>query len=474
MKRIRAKYRPARKKRRKILRAKTAPQRPRRALRVIQGKMPGQRAVLVRTIKHSVQEGQVGRAKVGSGKVRTKVLRRPNILPHVIVAVTGSAGKTTTKEMIASILRKRWPIYKSEGNQNYIGNTRRSARRIRSEHQAAVLEFGILRRGNLQKHCSILQPSIGVITNIGTAHVGNFGSSINGVALAKSELIRYMKPSGLVFLNADCPYSIKFQSQPYRGRFAGTFISVGVQNPAGYQGYNIRYEGNGMRFECKLNRISYSFFIPVQGEHNISNALLAIAVTHTLGFAPDVIQEGLRTFYRPHRRFMTHEYNGIKIIDDTYSANPAAMKAALNVLDETSKGTNVAVLGSMLELGRYTVEGHEDVGRHLAQKKVDFLYTLGNHARSIADGAIRAGFPKYRVQHCVRRGELHRLLTKLMKPNTTFLVKGSNKMKMNGTANFLRTVAAKQPKGVSHEQPTTVETAAKTSVTGIQQQDKQV
>jgi UDP-N-acetylmuramoyl-tripeptide--D-alanyl-D-alanine ligase len=394
---------------------------------------------------------------MGSGPVRKKLIRKPSILRKLIIAITGSAGKTTTKEMIASILQRRWLIYKSPANKNFMGNTLTHARSLRPQHRAAVLEYGIMYSGNLRKHCSILQPNIGVITNIGTAHLGNFGGSIARLALAKSELIRYMKPTGLVFLNADCPYSRRFHLQPYRGRFAGKFITVGVNNPATYRGYNVRYEKAGMRFECKLNGIAYSFFIPVHGSHNITNALLAIAVAHTLGFSPAIIQAGLRTYSRPYRRLMTYEQNGIRVIDDTYSANPTAMQAAINVLAETGKGTNVAVLGSMLELGRYTVGGHMDVGRYLARKKVDYLYTFGPYAKYIATGAIRAGFPKLRVLHCQNRAQLHSQLAKLMKPNTTFLVKGSNKVRMDVTAGFLRTLAAKQPKMVNNGNQTPVE-----------------
>jgi len=379
--------------------------------------------------------------------IRHTPVRAPATCEQVI-AITGSAGKTTTKEMIASILSRQWCIYKSRGNRNYLRNTRHHACRLLPQHQAAVLEYGLLRSGDIQKHCAMIQPTIGVITNVGSAHIGNFGGSSERLAMAKSELIRHMNPNGTVFLNADCPFSRSFQSETYRGGFAGSFITVGIRQEADYMARSIRNEESGIRFECELNGIPHSFFIPVFGEHNITNALFAIAVAHTLSFPPDVIQEGLRTFLRLQQRLTIHQQNGIQVIDDTYSANPHAMKAALNVLNEVGSGTNIAVFGDMLELGRYSTAGHEEVGRHLAGKKVDYLYTLGRAARHIGTAAIRAGFPKERVIHCVNRPQLHRMLEQQLTPNTTVLVKGSHKLQMNRTGQYLRMLAARAKSGM--------------------------
>lgn len=391
--------------------------------------------------------------KIGRVVPAAYVPPRTAVKCEQIIAITGSAGKSTTKEMIASILRRQWCIYKSQGNLNYLGNTRKHVRRLQPQHRAAVLEFGMLRSGDIEKHCSIIQPTIGVITNIGSAHIGNVGSSPDGLAMAKSELIRNMDPTGIVFLNADCPFSSQFSSQPYRGEFSGRFYTVGMRRPADYMADNIRYEEGGMRFECELNGVPRSFLIPVFGEHNIYNALLAIAVADVLQFPPDVIQEGLRTFQRLQRRLTIHQRNGIRVIDDTYSANPHAMKAAVHVLNEVGTGTNIAVFGSMMELGEYTAEGHAEVGKYLANKKVDYLYTMGPKARHIGTAAIESGFPKQRVVHCANRKQLHRLLAKQIKPDTTVLVKGSHKMRMDQTGRFLRMLAARTSTGEGSRRP---------------------
>ena len=359
------------------------------------------------------------------------------VLKKPVIAITGSAGKTTTKEMIASVLRRRWRIVKTRQNRNFYTATKRYARELTRAHQAAVLEFGMLRAGHIRKHCLALQPNYGVVTNVGTAHIGNFGGKITGIARAKSELIRYMAPTGKLFLNADDVNSRLLQVKGFRGKR----FTIGVRNRANYRAYNVRYARNGMAFKTKLGGREYTFFIPIHGEHNIYNALFAIAVCHQLRYHPSLIQLGLRTYLRPKRRLNTYLLRGnIRVIDDTFSANPEAMKAAIDVLASVGSGTRIAVLGSMLEMGDYAVKGHLVVGKYLAKKKVDYLYTYGKSARFIGRGAIKAGFPSTRVVHCMTKDQLHRKLLHRLKPNTSILIKASHKMRMNHTVGYLKTV----------------------------------
>ncbi|WP_400164155.1 UDP-N-acetylmuramoyl-tripeptide--D-alanyl-D-alanine ligase [Brevibacillus sp. TJ4] len=370
-------------------------------------------------------------------KARARIRRL--LLHKPVIAVTGSAGKTTTKEMIAAILSRKWKVYKSKYNRNFLGNTRAHVKRIKAEHKAAVLEFGMLRRGHIRRHCQIIRPSYGVITNIGTAHIGNFGGSRRGIAMAKSELIRHMKRRGVVFVNQDCPYSRRLHKQPFAGNFAGKFVTVGIENPADYQASNIEFDESGVYFSCLLKGVEVPFYVPMMGLHTVYNALFAIAVAHTLGFGYRTIQRGLR-FFRGQKKRLTHyrlRSQDIHILDDTYSSNPHAAKAAIDVLRNMGEGTKIAVLASMLEMGRYEVKGHDEVGRYVQQSQLDYLYTLGKSARHIAKGAIRAGFPADRVIHCSSRQQLHRQLQKRIKPHTFILVKGSRKLKMGKTVQFL-------------------------------------
>ncbi|MGG4451037.1 UDP-N-acetylmuramoyl-tripeptide--D-alanyl-D-alanine ligase [Brevibacillus porteri] len=347
--------------------------------------------------------------------------------------------------MIYTILNLRMPTYKSMYNKNFLGNTRAHTKRIRDEHKAAVLEYGIYRSGHLRQHCKIIQPSMGVITNIGTAHIGNFGGDARQLALAKTELIRHMKPTGTIFLNGDCPYSRQFIQQPYLGAFSGKVVTFGKEQESDYKAGRTKIEGNGFRFECSLRGEKESFFVPIPGEHNLYNALAAVAVAHTMGIPVDDIRRGLSLFRGQPKRLTSYRLaNNIQVLDDTYSSNPDAAKAAIDVLSQVGHTTKIAVLASMLEMGKYDVKGHEDVGKYLSQKNVDYLYTLGRSARNIARAAILSGFPANRVRHCLSKAGLHRRLAKQLKPNTAFLVKGSNRLKMGETVQFLCRVTANQ------------------------------
>ncbi|WP_126427024.1 UDP-N-acetylmuramoyl-tripeptide--D-alanyl-D-alanine ligase [Brevibacillus marinus] len=360
-----------------------------------------------------------------------------------IIAVTGSAGKTTTKEMIAAILSVRQKVFKTPRNKNYWTNTRKFKQQINTSHRAVVLEYGMTRAGQIKKHCQILQPNIGVITNVGTAHIGSFDGKLRGLARAKSELIQYMKPRGTLFLNADDANSKLLLTQ----RFQGRIFKVGIQNSAHFKAINIRDTINGVTFEVKLRGKVHTFRLPVPGRHNVYNALFAIGVADHLGYPVSAMQRGLQNFARPARRLSLYRgRDGILIIDDSFSANPNAVRAAIDVLRK-NKGPKIAVLGNMLEMGKYRVRGHKSVGRYIAQKKLDYLFTLGKSAALIGKGAVEAGFPANRVISCQTREALHRQLIRKIQPNSSILVKGSHKVKMDVTAAFLRRRYAKR-KGV--------------------------
>jgi UDP-N-acetylmuramoyl-tripeptide--D-alanyl-D-alanine ligase len=355
-----------------------------------------------------------------------------------IIAITGSAGKTTTKELIASILKTRMEIFKSIKNLNLSMFTRHYAKAITPDHEAIVLEYGLQFPGEIKKHCSIIQPNMSVITNIGSAHVGNFKSNIIELAKAKSEIIKGMDPLGSLYLNADDANSKLLLTDSFKG----TIITVGIEKKANYRARQISYSDTGMTFQVKLNKKNYAFTIPVYGIHNIYNALFSIAVTHQLGFTPEEMQQGFnnsaRILKKNRRLSLYHTGYNIQIIDDTFSANPQAMKAALDVLENLGKQNNIAVLADMLELGNYTENGHKEVGKYLAAKKVDLLFTFGDYAQSIAHGAIESGFPVDKVFHFSDIEDLNTTLLRTLIPGSTVLVKGSHALNMNQTVKFLR------------------------------------
>jgi len=349
--------------------------------------------------------------------------------------VAGSSGKTTTKEMIASILRTRWKVYKSKYNQNNRSATRRHVKRIRPYHRAAVLEFGMSRSGHLRQQCRIIQPNMAVITMIGSAHIGNVGSSLSRLIKAKAQLAQNMKRTGTLFLNADDQNSRRMKLAPFRG----VVKTVSIKGHGNYTAHDIRYVKGGMTFVACIKGVEHSFFIPVYGVHNVYNALFAIAVADRLGFGAEEIKRGLQRYSKPSRRLAVYRSrNGVRIIDDTYNANPHSVKAAIDVLSHLPGRPKILVLGKMSELGRYSRQGHQEVGEYLADKDIDHLFTYSKPASVIKTSAIRSGFPSQKAYHAQSRPLLHRRIRTLIRPGAIILVKGSNDARMNRTVRYLR------------------------------------
>lgn len=360
------------------------------------------------------------------------------ILSRPVIAVAGSCGKTTTKEMIASILKQEWSIYKSPLNQNNRVDIKKHIRHIRPNHKTVVLEFGMSGRGNLTRSCKIIRPNMAIVTMVGTAHIGNVGGSLSRLIGAKSELIQHMKQNGILFLNADDTNSQSLNTRNFKGHI----IKVGIQQQADYMASEVQYVQDGMTFKVVLNNCLHEFFIPTYGTHNVYNALFAIAVADSLGFRPDDIRSGLKNYDQPSRRLaISRLESGMTLIDDTFNASTSSVKAAMDVLTNISDDKNVAILGSLAELGNYSSRAHAEVGKYVATKdNLSQLFTFGKDARRIAREAIKAGFPSNRVLQFMDRNNLHRQLEKSLEPGSTILIKGSSVMHMSKTVRFLKQI----------------------------------
>lgn len=353
-----------------------------------------------------------------------------------IIAVTGSAGKTMVKTMVSAILRERWVVFESKDYYNTVDKTMVHADEISFIHRAVVLEYGIAFPDALTEHCRIIQPNIGVITNVGLAHIGNFEGKVELLAAAKSELIKGMNPSGILFINADDPNSKLLHTH----NFTGKILTVGIESKADYQASKIDYSENGMTFKLILKGKEYPFLIPIFGEHNVYNALFAIGVADQLGFLPTEMQTGLQTMKKPNHRLAVHRLkDGITIIDDTVHSHPPAVKAAIDVLMHIGKQKKMAILGSMPELGERTYQDYEDIGKYVASKKLDFLYTFGKSSVHIGEGAINAGYPANQVKHYKQSylKVMHKELVYSIEPGLTILVKGASRLNMYETVQFL-------------------------------------
>ena len=354
------------------------------------------------------------------GVADTAITQRP------IIAITGSAGKTTTKEMIASILQNRWKTFKSYQNGNDVWFTSQYAKQLDPSYKAVVLEYGMRYSGDITKHCQLIQPNIGIITNVGSAHIGNFNDrGIAGVASAKSELILNLMPKGLLLLNGDDVNSKLLNVQGFKGEI----ITVGFTKEANYYASQIAYTETGMIFQVPINGIDYTYKIPVFGKHNVYNALFAIALADRLGFTFNEIQLGLETYgknYPDYYKLNVQRFKDeITLISYTYDAKPNAVKAAIDVLDNIGEGKNIAFLGHMVELGNYSVEEHKKIGRYVAAKKnIHYLYTFGQDGKYIGQGAAASGFPKDHIVDIPTIDQFVQTVKESLKPETTILLMG--------------------------------------------------
>ncbi|WP_051688278.1 UDP-N-acetylmuramoyl-tripeptide--D-alanyl-D-alanine ligase [Desulfofalx alkaliphila] len=360
---------------------------------------------------------------------------KPLILDIPTIAVTGSSGKTMTKEMIASVLVRKMKTFKSKKNRNQTTHTRRHAKMIQAHHQAVVLEFAMGRRQG-KKHCSIIQPNIGVITSIGTAHYGKLGNSIEDIVKSKSALIEYMKPTGILLINNDDDNSKLLPVEQFKGKV----IRVGIKSISDFQAYCVEYRNNGMSFKVKIDNQEETFFIPVFGHHNVINALFAIAIAHHLNLTPLDINEGFKRMKIPKGRLnLIRLSENVLLIDDSFNANPQSVKAAIDVLSELGKEkTKVAVLGTMAELGEYSKTGHLEVGKYLANKQIDYLVTYKKNAEYIGQGAIGNGFNSKHIIHCDNETLLYEFVDKYIRPNTIILIKGSRVTQLDKVVKHLK------------------------------------
>ncbi|WKT78749.1 YheC/YheD family protein [Lysinibacillus fusiformis] len=350
-----------------------------------------------------------------------------------IIAITGSAGKTTTKAFVGSILSKKWNVFESKDYWNTTEHTKKHKEEINDSHQAVVLEYGMAYPGIITNHCSIIQPNISIVTNIGLAHVGNFDGDVRGVAKAKSELIHGMDQQGLLILNKDDDNSKYLETQQFKGKM----LTVGIKSDADYRAYDLQYKDIGMSFKMKLHGQEIELYIPILGEHHVYNALNAVAVADYLGFSPLDIQAGLN-FKKPPRRLTIYNLrDDITVIDDTVHSHPQGVRAAIDVLTNIAKKRKVAVIGQMRELGVLREEEYRKVGEYIYEVGIDEFITYGFRTDEMSNAAIEMGMDPSRVHHFINKDALHALLDKLIKPHDTILVKGASKTNMFETVKYL-------------------------------------
>jgi UDP-N-acetylmuramoyl-tripeptide--D-alanyl-D-alanine ligase len=355
-----------------------------------------------------------------------------------VIAITGSNGKTTTKEMAASILAHQFRLLKNEGNLNNHIGAPLTLLRLEPAHQVAVIEMGINRPGELRRLCQIAQPQVGLITNIGPAHL-EFLGNVEGVALAKAELLEALTPEGVAILNADDEYF-----QFLATKVKGGLMTFSLRSQADVMASAVvLHPDRGPTFRLKIRTGSKPGEIEVSlstvGKHNIYNALGAAAVGAYMGVDLDVIRQGLEDFKPVSMRSQLMELQGFRVLNDAYNANPASMRSALETLAGLGpSGQKIAVLGDMLELGGPGEVAHREVGREVARAGIQYLITLGSLAEQIAQGALSAGMDDSRVMHSQGPEDAGRMILSVARPGDCILIKGSRKMKMEKILEFIK------------------------------------
>ena len=355
-----------------------------------------------------------------------------------VVAVTGSNGKTTTKEMVASVMAQRWKTLKTEGNLNNRLGVPQTLFRLNRGHEGAVIEMGVDNLGQTSNLCEIARPTIGIITNIGPDHLEFFGN-MDASAQAKAELLDFLPVDGTAILNADDSY---FDYLAARAQCR--VVSFGFSAKADVRATNIKSDGrNGTIVHLQLPRKIRPTIVHlrVQGAHNVTNALAAGAIGAVLGLPGAVIAQGLLRFRPAAMRSQVLVSHGVKLIIDCYNANPASMKAAVELLAQAGENRRtIAVLGDMLELGPNAAQMHEEIGGFVAHHGIDQLVACGILGRSLAQGARQAGLDCARIAEVPDAQAAVTAVKAIVEPGDVVLIKASRGMRLELVADALQGV----------------------------------
>lgn len=364
------------------------------------------------------------------------------------IAVTGSVGKTSTKEMIAVVLAEQFRVHKTEGNHNSTLGMPLSLLSADKSTQVSVLEMGMSGLGEIDFMSRVAEPDIAVITNIGSAHLEMLGSREN-ICSAKMEVVHGLKPGGRLILNGDEPLLCLMKGSSYAPLY------VGIRSrEADYRAMNIRYTARGTVFDMIYGRrVVTNVEIPVLGEHHVYNALFAWAVGVEMGVPEEAIRRGLSRFVNTGLRQRIVEWEGVTILEDCYNASPESMRAAMQVLDSIAQQESgmrrIALLGDMKDLGPASADMHRDVGALAAQHAIDLLITYGDLAVDIALGAVMHGMPRERViviSETQGKGEVVRTLREHLRASDALLVKASRAMAMEEVVQLLCESAQDAPR----------------------------
>lgn len=334
-----------------------------------------------------------------------------------VVAVTGSAGKTSTRALIATVLEQKYNVLQTEKNFNNEIGLPRTLLQLTKEHGACVVELGMRGLGQIKELADIAEPTVGVVTNVGKSHIELLGSQAQ-IARAKGELVEALGSDGTAVLNQDDK-----RVAAMAGKCKGKVVGFGIINDAPVMAGTIKNSEKGLSFTCRCFDQVIDVHMAVIGTHNVYNALAAVAVGRLLGLSEHQMQKGLAEYKGVPMRQELVNIDNVVFVNDAYNANPASMKEAVDTLVTLTGGRKIAVLGGMLELGDWAEKEHEKIGTYLADKKVDVLIALGDEARFMAKVAKAAGMNE--VYTVTTHAEAAAVLRRIMRQGDTVLLKGS-------------------------------------------------
>ena len=344
-----------------------------------------------------------------------------------VIAVTGSVGKTSTKEMIAAILSAKYKVHKSKGNHNNEIGLPLSVLEMDEEHEVAVFEMGMRGFNEISTLSKIVNPDIAVITNIGISHIERLGSRQN-ILKAKLEVLDGMDENGIVILNGDDELL-----SGLRGLLTQKTLFYGIDENQDIWAYDLSSKGEeGVYFHVKTGENDMNLFIPAPGIHNVHNALVGIAVAESLNMSESDIRKGLENFSGEKMRLSIEEKDGIKFINDSYNAAPSSMTAALDVLCEIAGDRRKwAVLGDMLELGDWASEAHKKIGRLVSKSGIEYMVAIGSLAKWYVEGANEEPTTKTITKLFATALEAKPYIKTLAQKGDVLLFKGSRIIKMD-------------------------------------------
>ena len=333
-----------------------------------------------------------------------------------VIAVTGSVGKTSTRNMIASVLSQKYNVLQTEKNFNNEIGLPRTLLQLTEGHEACVVEMGMRGLGQIAELASIAEPTIGVVTNVGKSHIELLGSQEN-IAKAKSELVRALDENGTAVLNADDSFVASMASV-----CRGSVLSYGTKADDDIWAEQITVSKQGVAFICHCGEV-FTAKIPAISRHHAYNGLAAAAVGRLTGLSVEEIRHGLAAYKGVPMREELISLPPYTFINDAYNANPASMSAAIRSLDTLTAGRKIAVLGGMLELGDWAQDEHEKIGRDIALSGIDILIAMGDLAGYIASAAREGGMEQ--VYTAATHDECAARLKAVLQPGDTVLLKGS-------------------------------------------------